>query len=1048
MLSKSLAILFFLIFLVSGLPNALSMIRSSGSTASVSMASFALPTLGQAAKVRGISLGGLVLSSGQVIVVYALLDLVGVTLLAAGAAYLAGYTRSLRAQLSRASVGVEDYTVEVTGFRASRRLRRACCACARPEERVCGVRAPLCCPCCFEAPITPAGLREHFVALADVFTLHSALAQRTAGGPPEVVTAGNELALLRLLRARTALLKRLALLESVADRIAGIREQGQPQPLTEVAVGAGGGGAGAAGGGGAGAASGGGAGAASGGSSDSAAAEAAAAAAAAAKLERRRLRAERRAARAGGSSGDAAGRLSGAAAAGRAAAIEPAPPEPVEDVFRGWRRTPSEVATAVVALSVASSDAAPPDSMAEEGGARGEGVASALVEPGLQAPSEAAGEAPAAAPAAAPRYKPLLLLRPRGATEEMLDGPLYVQPGLCQGCLCACAYARCGRRPACCRPRPRHQEVYERVEAVKGRLAVFDARLLAALQQLSAVEEAERASQEAEGGGAASASGGEQRGEAPAPAVATAAERPHAAFVTFRSPHTAAAIVRLYDLSDLEWCLRRGRAFVLPRAGWAPPGAGARARACCASGSPLAPVELGFRGLRLRVRRAPPPDTLLYENLPTAPGERCARRALTTLASAALLLLSFACLYGAAAANNLAKTLSAGVANASAPAACAGLQGIVALTWPPSASDWAPSWTPGSPQLAACPYGAFSGGELAALLGASAGGGGGLPHADALALPAALLSAGGLGVEALAVPAASLPARALPLGAWEAAGGGDWRGGEGCALLLQLRPPPESGWEALREGLADLPPSGEDARWGRYSFAPAGQLLRALSQGASEGALSEAAAAACLPAAAAANASLVAEAAQALRARLRAGNASALDAASLGALAAMLGPAPALLPAPAEAPISACFCQATFLSDPGGMLASLAGDARSALGLAARAPRAAAAAARARARALQGAPLSPPASPVAALPVISACARWLAGYLLFSSVLIFAIFLNQGVNAGLAACLKRVVDWERHATSTSRARSLLRRQVVLQVRGGEERGGGARSGSA
>ena len=157
-----------------------------------------------------------------------------------------------------------------------------------------------------------------------------------------------------------------------------------------------------------------------------------------------------------------------------------------------------------------------------------------------------------------------------------------------------------------------------------------------------------------------------------------AGERPIAAYITFRSADVATRIVRLYDMSGPEWCLRRGRMRLKAREGYVAPQS---APGCCcgraSSGGKAtteAVVPLGLRGrTRLHVARAPPPDTILFENLTASAGSRCVRLSLTTLLSAALVAISFALLYGANVANNSARTITlaplsgTGVNGSSAP---------------------------------------------------------------------------------------------------------------------------------------------------------------------------------------------------------------------------------------------------------------------------------------------------------------------------------------------------------------------------------------------
>lgn len=174
-----------------------------------------------------------------------------------------------------------------------------------------------------------------------------------------------------------------------------------------------------------------------------------------------------------------------------------------------------------------------------------------------------------------------------------------------------------------------------------------------------------------------------------------ATEDPIVAFITFESAQTAAALIRIFAMGGLEWCIRGGTANVAPpvpggRPKWFAPdseaatianasakkiggaaiisGHGARARDG-KRGSAMdddddaesgyggekeskddaeetAPVELTFWGLKLRVEPAPPADTLLWENLHTHAAVRAARNCSVSLLAATLCLLSFALLYG------------------------------------------------------------------------------------------------------------------------------------------------------------------------------------------------------------------------------------------------------------------------------------------------------------------------------------------------------------------------------------------------------------------
>lgn len=237
-LLKALRWVFTLCFLIT-LPNAVDMARTPGAPGA-GVAALAKATLGEMAKSVGVDVSlpgtsaGFALTRGQMPAVFALLDLAATALLAVACVYLLAVAAGMRRDAERNSVGAEDYTVVVTGFRAA-------CACScglcSPTARCCGcVPMPRACPCCFEAPMTPGELAAHFTRLADVFTPDSAVGVTPAGdggfeaiagpgGAPsaaparlEVHTLGDELRLLRLVRARTSLLLRLQALEEVHDR--------------------------------------------------------------------------------------------------------------------------------------------------------------------------------------------------------------------------------------------------------------------------------------------------------------------------------------------------------------------------------------------------------------------------------------------------------------------------------------------------------------------------------------------------------------------------------------------------------------------------------------------------------------------------------------------------------------------------------------------------------------------------------------------------------------------------------------------------------------
>ena len=182
-----------------------------------------------------------------------------------------------------------------------------------------------------------------------------------------------------------------------------------------------------------------------------------------------------------------------------------------------------------------------------------------------------------------------------------------------------------------------------------------------------------------------------------------AIEDPVVAFITFESAQTAKAMIRLYSLGKLEWCVRGGTATVgLPNPGGHPKWFAAdvatanvaSAVAKKVNGAVFAAdnrrkkmskggdedddddddveggsgrgkddgsgrkkleieaeeeeihVPLSFWGLQLQVARAPPADTLIWENLHTGPTQKAALNCCVSLIAATLCIFSFALLYG------------------------------------------------------------------------------------------------------------------------------------------------------------------------------------------------------------------------------------------------------------------------------------------------------------------------------------------------------------------------------------------------------------------
>lgn len=185
-----------------------------------------------------------------------------------------------------------------------------------------------------------------------------------------------------------------------------------------------------------------------------------------------------------------------------------------------------------------------------------------------------------------------------------------------------------------------------------------------------------------------------------------ATEDPVVAFITFESAQTAKAVIRLFSMGKVEWCLRGGAGTVGPpapggRPKWFAADAAtsnlASAAAKKANGAVFARgrkggdadpdadaeeggkgrdfdndinVPLAFWGLQLHVTRAPPADTLIWENLHTGPVKRAAMNCCVSLAAASLCIFSFALLYGSQVFQSASVMLDSG--NATYCAAVAG----------------------------------------------------------------------------------------------------------------------------------------------------------------------------------------------------------------------------------------------------------------------------------------------------------------------------------------------------------------------------------------
>ena len=123
-------------------------------------------------------------------------------LLAVSLLYMLAYMRIAQREIAAACVGVEDYSIVVTGaFLCLSRVACCCCCCTfrrsqfshSPSETlmlsaftyscthprfvpaagfqpVCRCAATGCCGCCGEVPVTSTELGDHFTRIADVFT--------------------------------------------------------------------------------------------------------------------------------------------------------------------------------------------------------------------------------------------------------------------------------------------------------------------------------------------------------------------------------------------------------------------------------------------------------------------------------------------------------------------------------------------------------------------------------------------------------------------------------------------------------------------------------------------------------------------------------------------------------------------------------------------------------------------------------------------------------------------------------------------------------------
>lgn len=178
-------------------------------------------------------------------------------------------------------------------------------------------------------------------------------------------------------------------------------------------------------------------------------------------------------------------------------------------------------------------------------------------------------------------------------------------------------------------------------------------------------------------------------------------EDPVIAYVTFESAQTAAALIQLHSMGGLEFCIRGGQAKIArpgQQARWfsADPDAVAaasemakkagltstpriassrRVRAdLLTDGTPsfdeegddsdsLPTASLTFWGLRLRLARPPPAETIIWENLHSSPLKRASCNCLVTLFAGSLIIFSFALLYGSQVLQSSSSLLNTGSAS-------------------------------------------------------------------------------------------------------------------------------------------------------------------------------------------------------------------------------------------------------------------------------------------------------------------------------------------------------------------------------------------------
>ncbi len=136
---------------------------------------------------------------------------------------------------------------------------------------------------------------------------------------------------------------------------------------------------------------------------------------------------------------------------------------------------------------------------------------------------------------------------------------------------------------------------------------------------------------------------------------------------------TAAKIVRLYDVGLIEWWFGRGKTTFLsdrPQSGGVGTGMTEPAAAVGSRRQPgvkplssavagaAVPVDLSMLGRRIRVARAPAPDTILWGNLPVPASTRRCRLAATTCLTVVAMLVALAFVYGANLVSSAAHAIS------------------------------------------------------------------------------------------------------------------------------------------------------------------------------------------------------------------------------------------------------------------------------------------------------------------------------------------------------------------------------------------------------